>query len=77
MMFEFLASIHRSDFLPIIFLSKSEWNRSSNLTNYGLKSSLDDATEAEDKEDMSYNQQHLVATSTMRRAHRFPPRDTH
>ena len=76
MMFELLASIHRSALLLMSFLSNLEWNRRSNCPYSDLKASISHMIEAEDKEDMTYNQQYLMFTSKRRRAYRCPPRAT-
>ena len=57
----------------MIFLLKLEWKRRGNCPNSDLKASRYDVMEAEDKEDMPYNQQYLVDTSKRRKEYLFPP----
>ena len=54
MMFELLARIQRRYFLPIIFLSKSEWNILGKCPASDLKDSRDGVMYVEDKYDIPY-----------------------
>ena len=51
-MFDPLARIQNSAFPPIIFLSKSEWNRLVNCPDSELKISSAEVIDVEDKDDI-------------------------
>ena len=76
-MFNLLSNIQHSAFMPISFLSKLEWNHLSNCPASDLKCSSAEVIDIEDKDDIIYSQQYLVATSTKTRAYQFPPNATH
>ena len=76
-MFNQLARIQHNALPPISFLSKLEWNHLSNCPASDLKCSSAEVIDIEDKDDIIYSQQYLVATSTKTRAYQFPPNATH
>ena len=63
-MFEPFASIHRREFPPINFLSKSECNLWGRLPASDLNNSSVDVIEVDYNDNIPYTQQYLVATST-------------
>ena len=75
-MFDPLARIQSSAFPPISFLSKSEWKRLGNCPASDLNFSSAEVMDVEDKYDIPYNQQYIVATSTKSRSDQFPPKAT-
>ena len=62
-MFEPFESIHRRSFLPINFLSKSKLNLWGMRPASALNNSSADFINVDDKDNIPYNQQYLVATS--------------
>ena len=67
-MFEPFESIHWRVFPPINFLSKLEWNLWGRRPVSALNNSRADVIDVDDKYDIPYNQQYLVATSTSNNA---------
>ena len=63
-MFEPFDSIHRRSFPLINFLSNSEWNLWVRRPTSALNNSSTDVINVDDKDDIPYNQQYPVATST-------------
>ena len=66
--FEPFDSIHRRAFPPINLLSKLEWNLWGRRPAYALNNSSADVIAVDDKDDIPYNQNYLVATSTSNKA---------
>ena len=75
--FDPLERIQRSAFLPIGFLSKLKWKLLGDCPASYLKFSSAEVMDVEDKNDIPYNQQYLVPTSTKCRAYQFPPKATY
>ena len=67
-MFEPFESIHQRAFPPINFLSKSEWNLWGRRPASDLNKSRVDVIDVDDKDDIPYNQQYLLAISTSNNA---------
>ena len=67
-MFEPFESIHRREFPPINFLSKSDWNLWGRRTESALNNYRADVIDVDDKDDIPYNQHYLVATCTSNNA---------
>ena len=67
-MFEPFESIHWRAFTPINFLLKSEWNIWGRRPTSALNNSSADVIDVDDKDDIPYNQQYLVATCTINKA---------
>ena len=63
-MFEAFESIHQRAFSPINFLSKLEWNIWGRRPTSAFNNSNTDVIDVDDKEDIPYNQQYLVVTTT-------------
>ena len=72
-MFEPFESIHWRVFPPINFLSKLEWNLWGRRPAYALNNSRADVIDVDDKDDIPYNQQYIVAESTSNNVQRCPP----
>ena len=74
--FESLARIQRRYFPPMSFLFNSEYNILGNCLESYLKGSRADVMDVEDKDNITWSQQYLVATSTMSMAYQCPPKAT-
>ena len=75
-MFNPLGIIQSSTFPPISFMSKLEWKHLSNCPASDLEFPSLEVIDVEDKDEITYNQQYIVATSTKRREYQFPPKAT-
>ena len=70
MMFDPFERIQRRAFLPINFMSKSEWNRMGRRPVSDLNCYSAEVMYVDDIDDIPYSQQYLVATSNKRRLYR-------
>ena len=67
-MFNPLGIIQSSTFPPISFMSKLEWKHLSNCPASDLEFPSLEVIDVEDKDEITYNQQYIVATLTKSRA---------
>ena len=75
-MFEPFESIRQRAFPPINFLSESQWNLWGRRPASALNKSSADVIYVDDKYDIRYNQQYLVATSNSNKAQWCPLKAT-
>ena len=62
MMFDLFERIYRREFPHINFLLKLEWKRLGKHPDSDLKISTAEVMDVDDRDDILYNQQYLVAT---------------
>ena len=76
MVFDPFESIQSRALPPINFLSNLEWKHLGKRPTYYLDFFSAEVMDVDDREDIPYNQQYIVDTSTKIRTYRCPPKAT-